>query len=192
MPKIKLSETVIISAAASLIERDGLESLTIQSLAQSLDVKAASLYNHIKGIDDVYIGLAIRTMEGMENMLRNAAVGRHGANALREMAAAYRLFALQNPELYKVFIRSASLSSPELKHIWREAAQAVYRILDAYELDDDGKVHFFRAFRSSLHGFISLESEGFFLGKADKEESFRLMTEALFSSLNERNYDENH
>ncbi|WP_162464355.1 MULTISPECIES: TetR/AcrR family transcriptional regulator [unclassified Mycolicibacterium] len=43
----------IALAAISLVEREGLESLTMKRLAQELDRKPASLYNHISGKQDL-------------------------------------------------------------------------------------------------------------------------------------------
>jgi AcrR family transcriptional regulator len=49
-----LSQETIVRAALELLNRDGIENLTMRSLAAFLDTKAASLYRHIKDKQDLY------------------------------------------------------------------------------------------------------------------------------------------
>ena len=49
-----LSREPIVNAAIELLNRDGIDSLTMRSLAAFLDTKAASLYRHIKDKGDLY------------------------------------------------------------------------------------------------------------------------------------------
>ena len=50
-----LSQETIVRAALELLNRDGIENLTMRALAAFLDTKAASLYRHIKDKKDIYI-----------------------------------------------------------------------------------------------------------------------------------------
>ncbi|MDR1218798.1 MAG: TetR family transcriptional regulator, partial [Treponema sp.] len=43
-----LSQETIVKAALELLNRDGIDNLTMRTLAAFLDTKAASLYRHIK------------------------------------------------------------------------------------------------------------------------------------------------
>ena len=49
MPKKGLNREIIVEAAVRLIEQRGIPGLSMRELADTLDVKAASLYNHITG-----------------------------------------------------------------------------------------------------------------------------------------------
>ena len=49
-----LSQETIVRAALELLNRDGIENLTMRALAAFLDTKAASLYRHIKDKKDLY------------------------------------------------------------------------------------------------------------------------------------------
>ena len=48
-----LNKEIIIKAAADLIETQGRECFSMRLLADSLQVKTASLYNHIKSMDEL-------------------------------------------------------------------------------------------------------------------------------------------
>jgi AcrR family transcriptional regulator len=49
----KLSKSIIIKKAFDYADEHGIESLSMRNLAQALDVKAMSLYNHVKNKEDV-------------------------------------------------------------------------------------------------------------------------------------------
>jgi hypothetical protein len=49
-----LSKETIVKAAIELLNKEGIDKLTMRSLAASLDTKAASLYRHVKDKKDLY------------------------------------------------------------------------------------------------------------------------------------------
>lgn len=53
MPRQGLNTEAVIKMAAILVEEDGYENLTLHKLADKLNIKPASLYMHIKGLDDL-------------------------------------------------------------------------------------------------------------------------------------------
>ncbi|MFA9380094.1 MAG: TetR/AcrR family transcriptional regulator [Acetanaerobacterium sp.] len=179
-----LTNDIVVSAAVNIVEEKGINGLSIQDLAAKLGVKPSSLYNHISGLADIRNGLAKVSLQKLEETIRNVAVGRGGAQALEEMAFAYRRFAKENPELYKAFIDSAVLEDPNVDEAAQSLARVVYRVLESYNLDHEEQIHFTRIFRSNLHGFVSLEAAGFFLKKVDVNETFAKMVKSYIDLLN--------
>jgi AcrR family transcriptional regulator len=49
-----ISSEQIVQVAINILNRDGIEKLTMRTLAKELDIKAASLYWHIKNKQDLY------------------------------------------------------------------------------------------------------------------------------------------
>jgi AcrR family transcriptional regulator len=58
MPRQGLDRTRVFSAALEIVDRDGLERLTMRHLAAELGVEAPSLYKHVRGKDDLLDGVA--------------------------------------------------------------------------------------------------------------------------------------
>ena len=173
-----------LAAAIAITETQGLANLSIQSLAAELGIKPASLYNHIKGIDEVKVCVARYAVEELNNGMRDAAVGYAREEALFRIAAAFRDFALRRPELYNALNLCAAVSPEAYRELLRDnRLNAAHQILNTYHLDDGEKAHFLRAFRSGLHGFISLEAIGAFGDGVDTDESFTKMTAHLIKML---------
>jgi AcrR family transcriptional regulator len=181
-----LTGDAILAAAVKIVEKSGLSQLTIQELASSLNVKPASLYNHINGIGEAKLYLVCYALEKMEAAIRDTAVGYSREEALRKIAYAYRRFGTVHPELYRAFINSANIEGKKIEEAKQSVVRIFHQVLEPYSLEYETKVHFTRCFRSSLHGFISLENASFFKNNVDVEVSFNMLIEnqlALLDSL---------
>ena len=49
-----ISKNAIVEASIRILNRDGIEGLTMRSIAKELNIKAASLYNHIRSRQELY------------------------------------------------------------------------------------------------------------------------------------------
>jgi AcrR family transcriptional regulator len=56
-PRDSLSREIIVAAAATVAERDGLERLTFQAIGAELDAHATSLYRHFRDKDELMLAL---------------------------------------------------------------------------------------------------------------------------------------
>jgi AcrR family transcriptional regulator len=56
-PRIRLSRDRVLSAAVSLADQDGIESLTMRKLAQEFGVVPMALYKHVANKDDMLDGM---------------------------------------------------------------------------------------------------------------------------------------
>lgn len=191
MPRRGLTTNEVVAEAARLVAEKGLGALSIRELAARLDVKPASLYNHIKGADDLSERLATLALEKLAKALetdseveRSTAPASPGA-AIRSMAHAYRTFARANPELYKAIV----LAPRESEHVWeaeRHLLDNIEAVAGSAIADPAECLNYVRALRSSLHGFVSLEEAGFFMRPdAPANESFEAMVDA-FAHILER------
>ena len=63
MPKKGLTRDLIIDTALRMTEEKGPFACSMRELADALDVKAASLYNHISGMDDLMSQVGLRAAQ---------------------------------------------------------------------------------------------------------------------------------
>ena len=54
MPRQGLTKDAVVKTAARLVEEQGYDHLSLHKLADRLNIKPASLYKNIKGIDELY------------------------------------------------------------------------------------------------------------------------------------------
>lgn len=179
-----LDMDTILAAAAELAEEKGLENVSLLQVAEKLGVKSPSLYNHLSGLRELSQGVAHLAITKLAGTVRNAAVGRSKADALLSIALAYRRFAKENPELYKAILRFPAYQDDGIQESGHALVRILYQVMEPYGLGREETLHFVRAFRSALHGFVSLEEAGFFQSaEADVGQSFERLVRRLLSTL---------
>lgn len=67
-----LSKEKIIETAAQLIETKGYKEFTIRGLAAALNIKPASLYNHIASLDELSHNIALKAIAELKNIQEEA------------------------------------------------------------------------------------------------------------------------
>jgi len=167
-----LTKEKLVDKAIDLINKEGLNKLTIATLSARFKVKPPSLYNHIDSLESLKQAMALKGIIELSQVAQKSAMGRAGSDALKAVALAYRNFAKSQPGLYELTLRSNEGQSPELVKAEKEALEVFSGILRAYELNEENTIHAMRCIRSSLHGFVSLELQGGFGLPINLEESF--------------------
>ncbi len=162
---------------------DGLQTVTLARLAQRLNVRPPSLYNHIENRDALLRLLSLRGIEGLNAAMADAAVGRAGEDALRSVARAYRAYAHAHPGLYEASLAAPPSTDAELNAAAARAIEVMTAILREWELDGDELVDTIRAIRSGVHGFVTLERQGGFALPRDLDRSYERMLDALVKGL---------
>lgn len=191
MARKGLSRDTIVDAAAALAEQKGMENLTVRELADALGVKPASLYNHLQGLPELNVRLAERALDRLMQTLEQVMDGRPVTDTLRAMAAAYRSFAQEQPQLYRAIMLLPRFSDPGLVARKKAFMDLFVRMLEPLGLPARERVHLSRLIRSTLHGYVSMETAGFFRSPlATADESYERATEWLCEQIErtEANY----
>ena len=182
--KVGLELADVVSAAAEVADTDGLEAVTLARVASALNVRAPSLYSHVEGLPGLRRELAVAAAGRMGAALAEAADGAHGADALRAVAYAYRRFALDHPGLYAAMLPTPDPVADEAGYqAFAEPVRVVAAIFAELGLADSDLVHGVRAFRSALHGFVSLHASGGFGLPEDVDESFDLLVDLVVAGV---------
>ncbi|EXG79754.1 TetR/AcrR family transcriptional regulator [Cryptosporangium arvum] len=179
MPRAGLTPAVVVAEAARLADEVGLDKLTLAVVAQRLGVALPSLYKHVKGLDALRGHIAALAAGELADALSEAAVGRSGPDALLAMADAYREYALTHPGRYPATTRAPQPDDAAHARAAERALTTIYAVLSGYGLTGDDAVDATRTLRSSLHGFVSLESGGGFGMPHDVDRSFRRLISTL-------------
>jgi len=178
-----LDEGVIVRAAADLVDAEGIEALALGCLAERLEVRAPSLYNHVASLDGVRRSLALLGVRELSERLARAAIGTAGEEGVFALAEAYRRFAKERPGLYAATLRAPDPHDHALRGATEEVMGVVRAVLAPYGLHGAEETHTIRAWRSLVHGFVSLEITGGFGLPLDLGESFRRLIRLFIAGL---------
>jgi AcrR family transcriptional regulator len=175
-----LDHDAVVAAAAQIADAEGLDAVTLARVAAALGVKSPSLYNHVDGRDGLLRGIALLGLGELTAALRDAAVGRSGADGLQAAAQAYRDYVKDHPGRYAAGAITAPAPDDDAHLAAATAVLDVLRsVLRAWSLSDDDTIHALRALRAAVHGFTTLESAGGFGLPLDLDASFTRLVAAL-------------
>jgi AcrR family transcriptional regulator len=182
-PRIGLDLPAILQAAAEIADTDGIEAVTLASLAKKLKIRPPSLYNHVDGLQGLRKKLAIYGLEQLNSILARAVIGRSGDDAVRALGEAYMEFARTHPGLYEATLLAPDPEDTDIQRAGSETVDLVVRVLNAYGLEDEAALHAVRGLRSILHGFASLEQKGGFGLPLDTNVSLRLLIDSFLAGI---------
>ena len=183
MPRAGLTADRVVAAAADLADEVGFENVSLSALARGFGVKDASLYSHVRNLQDLRTRVAFLAGGELIARIAVAVEGRSGRDALGAFADAYRAYALEHPGRYaatQIRIDQALVAaSPAL----RRTAEITYGLLRAYGLEEPDLTDAVRLLRSTFHGYCALESTGGFGAPRDVRRSWERVVDALHTAL---------
>ena len=183
MPRQGLTTETVVGAAALLAEEIGCENLTLHKLAKRLNIKPASFYTHISGIEQLYVLLSELALKQLGTAMMDAVKGKKRGKAIRAMSAAYRDYAKQNPEMYCMIMKVPHSRSEKLVNAGKSVKAVLFELLLQYTSDQSEIIFFSRYYHSILHGFISLERAGFFDDTISVDESLYKLVDNFIEQL---------
>ncbi|MFF2389580.1 TetR/AcrR family transcriptional regulator [Agromyces sp. NPDC058104] len=113
-PRRTVSRDDLIEAAIALVEREGLDALTMRRLAAELDRAPMSLYTHVRNRDDLVDAIVGRLIERLE--LREVP-GEPWQETVRRTLRSYRDLAVQLPHSFELLALAPYDTSPVAPHL---------------------------------------------------------------------------
>ncbi|MFF2493458.1 TetR/AcrR family transcriptional regulator [Agromyces sp. NPDC058064] len=129
-PRRTVSRDDLIEAAIALVERDGLDALTMRRLAAELDRAPMSLYTHVRNRDDLVDAIVARLIERLE--LREVP-GEPWQETVRRTLRSYRDLAVRLPHSFELLALAPYDASPVATHLVAVVASLERAGLDAAE-----------------------------------------------------------
>jgi AcrR family transcriptional regulator len=186
MPRAGLDKGIVVKAAATILNEEGVQALTLNRLAQDLGVKTPSLYNHIDGLPGLYQELALLNARMLGERFTQAAIGNAGPTALVAIAQAYRAYIKEAPGVYLASLRSSGTQQPidaELSAAEEPSVRVTVAVVASFGLVGDDALHAVRGLRSLVHGFATLEIAGGFGLPLSLDESFDRLLQMFVRAL---------
>lgn len=154
----QVNKESIMQQAALLIEKDGVDALSLSKLATALGVKAPSLYRHIGNKNQLLQSVNFLTLQNLF-VTMNKAISQAGTDSftrLEALSQAYRLYAHEHPQLYQLAYTHKNEGLRPDENVLTEMVLPIQTIM----ADISGEANSLAALRGALalmHGFVMLE-----------------------------------
>jgi AcrR family transcriptional regulator len=179
VPRAGLNTDRVVAEAADLADEAGPDHLTLAALAARLGVRQPSLYKHVASLDSLQQLVAKRAKVEFADVLGRVAIGRARDDALVAMAYAWRAWARDHPGRYQIGQRAPAPGDAGHLAVADGFVAIMTAVMAGYGLDGDDAIDAVRAYRSALHGFVSLEASGGFGMPVSVDRSFGRLVRAL-------------
>jgi AcrR family transcriptional regulator len=183
VPRAGLNTDRVVAEAADLADAAGPDHLTLAALAARLGVRQPSLYKHVASLDSLQQLIAKRAKVEFADVLGRVAIGRARDDALVAMAYAWRAWAQDHPGRYQIGQRAPAPGDAGHLAVADQVVAVMTAVMAGYGLDGDDAIDAVRAYRSALHGFVSLEASGGFGMPVSVDRSFGHLVHALVRAI---------
>lgn len=179
-----LNRDKVIEKAAEIADSAGRpDAVTLTALADALNIRVPSLYNHVANLDDLQLGMALYGGRILIGRLREATQEKVGPQAILSLARAYRQFAQEHPGLYPLLLRAPDPDEKERTAVAQELLQLLLLLMASCGLQGEEALHAIRGLRSVVHGYITLEAAEAFKMDIDRDESYQRAVRVYLSGL---------
>lgn len=182
--KAGLNRQTILEAAAKTADERGIASVTLKALANDLGVRPPSLYKHFDGgLEELNRELMLYGWRSLEREITGAAVGKAKEDALAAVCHTYRSFVGRHKGLFEAMQWYNMYQSEAHLRATQGIVDVLFRVLEAYGLTEEQKVHCVRMLRSFLQGFSAIESHGGFGNPAPTDDTFDFALQTMLDGI---------
>ena len=173
-----LTPEKVVELALSVVDRVGLEELSLARVAEVAGVATPSLYKHVGGLPDLRERVGRLVVARLTGRVREAVIGVSGDGALRALMSAYRAYLVEFPRRAPLLVAPSDAGGDA-----GELLAVVLAVLRGYRLEGSAAIHAARVLRAGVHGFATLEAAGGFGYPEDLDESFERLVDVVVDGL---------
>ena len=156
MPYVsKTDRQAILSAALQQVARDGIRSMSLRGIADSLGLAPNALYRYFADRAALEAAMCVEGERQLYSVLKRAAGTKEPRLALRKMAAAYVGFARKHPHLYELMMASCKTRAEAAavdQNVWSFVVEQV-SLIAAKSCAHEAATSLW----ALLHGIVTLE-----------------------------------
>ena len=152
---VRIDRETVIRAAAEIADAQGLDAVTLSTVAQALHKNVSSLYNHVDGFEGLIHGIALLAVREIADALWQAGLGRSGREGIVAQAHAFHDFMIRRPERFKASLQTRIFDADLMAEHFR-CNKAIRAVIASFDLDKRQIAHATRILTASIVGFCAV------------------------------------
>ena len=183
MSKNSINDELIVETSAGIANKIGLNNLSLKIIAEELNIKSPSLYNHINSLEEIKQRLMVYGWKQMEEKMLDSAIGVSGYEALKNMCYAFYDYAINNKGVFTAMLWYNKYESVDKEKATTKLFNMIFKVMKPLDISDDNINHIIRTLRSFLEGFSLLVNNNSFGNPVSIKESFDLSLEIIMNGI---------
>ena len=153
---MRVTRADVIEAAAQLADQRGLNGVSLKAVAEALQLRAPSLYNHVASLEELLQAVAHQGMREMNARMERAAVGVSGEEAILAVSTAYLRAMIDHPGVYETIQWAAWHGTEETRALLGQYRALLETLLRPLGLQE-GLEEALDLLAGTLHGYGSTQ-----------------------------------
>lgn len=173
---MSISKEKVIQITSDLVDKEGLNNVSLKTVAEKLGIRTPSLYNHITSFDNLLREVAHNGMRAMNEQMTQAVIGNSGVIAIKIASGAYFKYMIAHPGVYETIQWATWHGNNETSEIFDNYKSLLLKLLYSCNLKQEKTKEILDLLIGVLHGYTTMQ-----LGKAfsKPEETTNGLLEAI-------------
>lgn len=154
---MRLNKMNVLQTAAELADKNGLNNVSLKSVAETLGIKTPSLYNHVENLDDLLRQVAHMGMKEMNDRMYQAAIGSIGENAIKKVGIEYLSYMIEHPGIYETIQWATWHGTEETGKIFSSYEELIGKLILSCDIQAKYIDEVTNLITGFLHGYTTLQ-----------------------------------
>lgn len=154
---MRVTKLAVIEAAIEIADKDGLNNVSLKSIAEKLNIRTPSLYNHIKSLDDLLREVAHQGMRTMNERMTQVAIGTYGDTAIKAVVIEYLNYMIEHPGVYEVIQWATWHGTDETKNIYDNYTSLLKTLILSCNFKEESTNDILNLITGVVHGYTTLQ-----------------------------------
>ncbi len=154
---MKITKDTVIQTASDIADEKGLNNLSLKIVAEKLNIKAPSLYNHIDCLDDLLRAVAHNGMQKMNELMKQAAIGMIGTAAIKAVSVEYLNYMIEHPGVYETIQWATWHSIDETNAIFDDYLSLLTTLIKSCNFNSVQTNDILNMITGIIHGYTTLQ-----------------------------------
>lgn len=154
---MRITKSVVLQTAANIADEKGLSNVSLKAVAECLNIRTPSLYNHINSLDDLFREVAHQGMCEMNERMTRVAVGTYGDNAIKKIALEYLNYMVEHPGIYETIQWATWHGTDETAKIFSDYINLLTTLICSCNFKEEATTEILNLLTGILHGYSTLQ-----------------------------------
>ena len=154
---MRVTKTAVIQAASDIADEKGLNNVSLKVVAERLNIRTPSLYNHIENLDDLLREVAHNGMRTMNQRMAQAAIGKSGDTAIKAVAIEYLNYMIEHCGIYETIQWATWHGTDETAKIFCEYTDLLKTLILSCHFGTENVSEILNLLTGFLHGYTTLQ-----------------------------------
>lgn len=154
---MKTTKEAVIQAASDIADEKGLNNLSLKTVAEKLNIRTPSLYNHINCLDELLRAVAHKGMRQMNERMKQAAIGKTGAVAIKAVSIEYLNYMIEHCGVYETIQWATWHGTEETSAIFDDYLSLLITLIKSCDFNPTHTNEILNMLTGIFHGYTTLQ-----------------------------------